>query len=193
MSRPIERTPGRKEAGFTMPELLVVIVVTGILITISAASWHNVTQGRRADSAANQVLSDLRLAHTSATNQLADWRLVYRSGASVPCGAATAAAYCLVKLDTAGNVLQTVPRTLPGGSEISATTVADDTTILLLGGTNLFPGTKKSVRFDPDGSAQAVGGLVSGAARPEMTVGFGGGGPSRVLSVTTATSRIKVD
>jgi prepilin-type N-terminal cleavage/methylation domain-containing protein len=58
------------ERGFTLPEVLIVIVLMGILLTIASSSWFGMVESRRVDSATNQLVSDLRLAHTSATNRL---------------------------------------------------------------------------------------------------------------------------
>jgi prepilin-type N-terminal cleavage/methylation domain-containing protein len=68
------------ERGFTLPEVLIVIAIMGILAAIAIPMWWNVVEGRNVDSAANQLVSDLRLAHTRATNQLSDWQVVLTSG-----------------------------------------------------------------------------------------------------------------
>ena len=60
------------ERGFTLPEMTIVIVIMGIVLAISSASWFGAIEGRQVDSAANQVVADLRLAHSTATNRLAD-------------------------------------------------------------------------------------------------------------------------
>src|SRR5215210_1687212 len=62
--------------GFTLPETLTVIVIMGILIAIAIIIWLRILEQRRVDAATNQLAADLRFAHTSATNQLTDWRVV---------------------------------------------------------------------------------------------------------------------
>lgn len=69
-----------RENGFTLPEVLIVIVLLGILFAIATSTWFAVVESRRVDSAANQIVSDLRLAHTSATNRLQDWEVTLTSG-----------------------------------------------------------------------------------------------------------------
>ena len=59
-------------SGFTLPEVTIVIVIMGIVLAISSASWFGLVESRKADSAANQLVADLRLAHSAATNRLAD-------------------------------------------------------------------------------------------------------------------------
>ena len=59
-----------------MSEVLATIVIMGILAAIAMSFWEDVVEARRVDSAANQLVGDLRLAHTSATNRLAQWQVV---------------------------------------------------------------------------------------------------------------------
>ena len=66
----------REERGFTLPELLTAIAILGILIAIAIIVWLGLLERWRVDAAANQLAADLRLANTSATNQLTDWRVV---------------------------------------------------------------------------------------------------------------------
>jgi prepilin-type N-terminal cleavage/methylation domain-containing protein len=61
--------------GFTLVEVLVVIILMGIVFGIASSTWFGVVESRRVDSATNQVAADLRLAHTRATNRLEDWRI----------------------------------------------------------------------------------------------------------------------
>jgi prepilin-type N-terminal cleavage/methylation domain-containing protein len=60
------------ERGFTLAEVLIVIVLMGIVLAIASSTWFGVVESREVDSATNQMVSDLRLAHTQATNRLAD-------------------------------------------------------------------------------------------------------------------------
>ncbi|HZY57775.1 MAG TPA: prepilin-type N-terminal cleavage/methylation domain-containing protein [Rubrobacteraceae bacterium] len=64
------------EGGFTLPEALTTIAILGVLLAIGIMSWLSILERRRVDAATNQLVADLRLAHTNATNQLTDWRVV---------------------------------------------------------------------------------------------------------------------
>lgn len=66
----------RDQRGFTLPEVLIVVAIIGILIAIAIIIWLGILERRRVDAAAKQLAADLRLANTSATNQLTDWRVV---------------------------------------------------------------------------------------------------------------------
>lgn len=92
-----------------MPEVLITIAILGILTAIAVPTWQGVIEGRQVDSAANQVASDLRLVHTRATNQLADFEVAYTSGSSN---------YEIRRLTAPGG---TVTRTLPDGTQAGTT------------------------------------------------------------------------
>lgn len=179
----------RNERGFTLPEVMITILVMGILFAIATTSWQNVIEDRRVTSASNQLLADMRLAHNSASNQLADYRIVYNSaGNQVTCGTATAS-YCLVKLNSAGSPVQNTPRTLPDGTKILGTNVNLSSALAAL-----FPGSNRALEFNADGSAEAVSGHVPSAQEPDPTVRVGSASdPSRLrrISITPATSKVR--
>ena len=181
----------RDERGFTLPELLVVILIMGILFAIATVSWQNVIRDRQVTSASNQLLADMRLAHSGASNQLADYRIVYNSaGNQVTCGTATGS-YCFVKLDSAGSPVQNTPRTLPDGTKILGTNVNLSSALAAL-----FPGSDRALEFNADGSAEAVSGYVPSAQEPDPTVRVGSASDSsrlRRISVTLATSKVRND
>ncbi len=94
---------GSNERGFTLPEVLVTIVIMGILFAIASSTWFNVIESRAVDSATNQLAGDMRLAHGSAINRLANAQIVFsRDGSPVTCNGGSAD-YCLVQPTGAGS------------------------------------------------------------------------------------------
>jgi prepilin-type N-terminal cleavage/methylation domain-containing protein len=157
------------EGGFTLPEVLIVIVLMGIVLAIASSTWQRVMDDRNADSAANQLLSDLRLAHTKATNQLSDWRVVHAAGG---------ADYQLVRVSDGAFI----NRSLPENTKISSSEV------------NTLSGLKK-LTFKPHGEANAETGFTDadGDGQIDIVVSAADGSPQRGISVVPATSRVKVD
>ena len=193
------------EAGFTLPELLVTILVMGILFAIATTSWLSVTESRKVDAAANQLLVDLRLAHTSASNQLTDWRVVFGDAASptpfkVSCGGRTAD-YCLVKLSRTydqdsppllasggPSVLQSIPRYLPSGTGVLGRNNFPSDNALVL--TGYVSGPRATLEFNTDGSANVIANpLPSRSTQPEIRLGTSS--KERKISVALFTSRVK--
>src|SRR5215212_7828891 len=70
------------ERGFTLAEVMITVVIMGIVFGIASSTWFKVAESRRVDSATNQVVADLRLAHTQATNRLTDVTFVVPSADS---------------------------------------------------------------------------------------------------------------
>lgn len=191
----------RSERGFTLPELLMTIAILGILLAIAIAIWNSVIDARRVDAAANQLASDLRLAHTKATNQLTDWRVVVTEepGASPEdkCGGD----YCLVRLEEPYTEESDEPKIgdfteheLPEGTEVyfSEEDADDDTTVPAdpdNKGTKKpsLHGKTRTVEFNSDGTARALG-SPSGT----FVVSAEGGDPSREIVFLSATARVEL-
>ncbi len=113
------------ERGFSLAELMLVIVIMGIVFGIASSSWFGAIESRRVDSATNQVVADLRLAHTQATNRLID--------STFDVTSANSSTYTI---ESAGDL---DARTLPGDDQgTPKTKIVADTTIV----------------FTPDGAAE---------------------------------------
>lgn len=168
------------EQGFTLPEVLITIVIMGILFGIATSSWFGVVEGRAVDSATNQVAADLRLAHTRATNQLVDWGVatdIAASGLTPPVGV-PAGDYYVFRIPSSGVLAL---------SDIAARELPDEGAE-----TEIDPSTPLAMTFDPTGAAQAVGPGVS-----TMRVHVRGDSyddlPNHDIEVNTTTSRVSID
>jgi prepilin-type N-terminal cleavage/methylation domain-containing protein len=166
----------RDERGFTLPEVLVVIAILGILLAIAVIVWLGILEQRRVDAAINQLAADLRLAHTSATNQLTDWRVVYTEG-SGNYELRRLSAVCDDDNCSTPSTAETISRTLPSGTMIHPDSSND------LGG----PGGEEVVELNSDGTGRALSG-----PNATIVVSSTDNDPKRQLTFVSATSRIKV-
>lgn len=168
------------EGGFTLPEVLIVIVIMGILFGIATSSWSGVVESRAVDSATNQVASDLRLAHTRATNQLVDWGVATDlssfTGLTLPAGV-PAGDYYLIRIPDSGLVAPADITARDFPSEGADTEIASSTPL--------------AMRFQPEGTAQAVGSGVT-TVRVHVQGESYASDPKHDIEVNTTTSRVKI-
>lgn len=183
----------RDERGFTLPELLTTIAILGILLAIAMVIWNSIIEARRVDSAANQLASDMRLAHSGATNQLTSWRVVLEPGRADENEGAD---YHLVRLNelyetgdpAPSTPLNTPPkpRTFEGDVEIMNISGLLDTSAADWAIAPTVADQTRTLEFDSDGSMnwyQAVS--ASTCVRID-------GGPELVVTALSATSRVEI-
>jgi prepilin-type N-terminal cleavage/methylation domain-containing protein len=180
----------REEQGFTLPEVLTTIAILGILIAIAVMIWLGLLEQRRVDAATNQLVSDLRLAHNSATNQLTDWRVVLVPEKS---DEGDGPDYHMVRLKapypgSTPTVDKDTSRTFPANVKVVNISGALDTNTET--GWVAEPseiGVTRTLEFNSDGTMrfyQAVSGSTC------VTVD---GDPQNRVIVLAATSRVKVE
>lgn len=180
----------KSDKGFTLPEVLVTILIMGILFGIASSFWFGIVEGRKVDSATNQVAADVRLSHSSAANQLTEYLVAYNPNGTVTgCAAAASADYCLLK-KTGTSTYEETARFLPDGTQISGTTLnaTGGTLATLLG---LGSGTR-TLKLNSNGSAEATDGLTPLATGPSLTISSDDGAPAFDVQVTPATARVKI-
>jgi prepilin-type N-terminal cleavage/methylation domain-containing protein len=155
----------KEERGFTLIELVLVIVLMGIVMAIASSSWLDAIESRKVDTATNQVVADLRYAHSQATNRLANSDFT-TPDPTPPAGAVPLSTY---EIGPAGAVASD---SLPDGAQFAAAT---------------------KIRFGADGSAQvisgpaAVGGIITITVRSSKDATN-----NHPIQINTVTSRIKV-
>lgn len=156
---------GKDTSGFTLPEVMITIVILGILFAIASSTWQSVVEGRQVDSATNQLASDLRLASTRATNRLEDWTVVYTVGSG---------SYQLVP--DGGTAIN---RTLPEGTKILSTEVA------VVGGDS-------EIVFSTRGQANATYTDGDSDNEIDVVVSSDDGSPSNTIHVVPPTAEVEV-
>lgn len=151
------------ERGFTLPELLVTIAILGILIAIAIIIWLGILEQRRVDAAARQFAADLRLAHSSATNQLAEWRITYNRG-------------------TPNYELRKV-----GKSDVTSRSLPEGTKVLSASNMPSANNTA-TVELNPDGSGTAFYGCST-----TIRISSTDGNPYHDIGFVCATSKVEID
>lgn len=110
-----------------MPEVLVTVLIMGILFAIATSSWQRVVEGRQVDSATNQIVSDLRLAHTQASNRLTSYQVVFTNDFSTyQIGPAGSLKTRTLPDDVKVNTSLTTMEFRPNGSATGPTGVANE-------------------------------------------------------------------
>lgn len=130
------------------------IVVMGIIFAVASSIFLDTIESRRVDSAANQLAADLRLAHESAKNRLADYQIVVPTDNS-----------STYQIGPSGGTLAT--RTLPDRTKIAATatiTFESDGSALLPGGT---PSVALTVSSD-DGAPSSDTEVIAATSRVKI-------------------------
>jgi prepilin-type N-terminal cleavage/methylation domain-containing protein len=150
------------ERGFTLVEVLAVVIIMGIVFAIASSTWLRTIESRRVDSATNQVVADLRLAHTQATNRLTDSSFVVPSANSPTYQVGPA-----VDPDT-----RTLPDNEPGISQ--KTKIVDATNIV----------------FKPNGAAE--GPTPGGDTTITVAAANDENDPAHTIEINPVTSRVTI-
>jgi prepilin-type N-terminal cleavage/methylation domain-containing protein len=153
----------RSEQGFTIIELMIPIIIMLILFSAAVPIWLGAVESRKVDSATNQVVADLRRAHTNATNRLQNWQVDLR-----PAGGPTSNYRMAPCVNPCTAPLPPPSLSLEKGTAFPAG---------MSGG---------RVVFESDGESR------SNLAGNIIRVASADGSPCRQIEINTVTSRIKV-
>ena len=187
--------------GYTLPEVLTALAIAGLLAAISVIVFLALLERWRVEAAADQLAADMRLAHTSATQQLTDWRLVLTHDGT-PLAGCSGADYCLVKLKAAYDAgdaspalapgVPLTPRELPDGTKVKDVTFDPDCSggdpDAVVPPSRCGPGATRTIEFNPNGTLRTLRPGTSGTVR----VSSDDGSPSCGLVVQAATARVRV-
>ena len=187
--------------GYTLPEVLTAVAIAGVLAAISVIILLALLERWRVEAAADQLAADMRLAHTNATQQLTDWRIVLRHDGA-PLAACSGADYCLVKLkntydaDDGSPALDPgtplAPRELPAGTKIKDVTFDADCSggdpDAVVPPSLCGPEATRTIEFNSNGTVRTLRPGTSGTVR----VSSEDGSPSCGLVFQAATARIRV-
>ena len=186
------------ERGFTLQELAVTMAIMGILAAIGVMVFLGILERWRVATATDQLVADLRLAHTSASNQLADWRVVMALGRGAE---EVGPDYYLVKLaepyevgDGRPAVAESRPRTFPANVQVMAVRTASGYITDNQGAAywvapwetspSIVPPTR-TAEFNPDGSMRFASGPSGSVCVTVDDV------PANRVYVLAATSRVR--
>ena len=191
----------RDRRGYTLPEALAAVAIAGVLAAISVIIFLALLERWRVEAAADQLAADMRLAHTNATQQLADWRVVLAHDGA-PLAGCPDADYCLVKLKTAYDAgdaspdlapgTPPAPRELPAGTKVKSFTFDPDCSggdaDAVVPPSRCGTGATRTIEFSSNGTARTLRPGTSGTVR----VSSDDGSPSCGLVFQAATSRVRV-
>jgi prepilin-type N-terminal cleavage/methylation domain-containing protein len=102
---------GRSIAGFTLLEILVVIIIIAILFAISAPAWDAVMNRQRVGAAREQIVQTMRQAQADARRSKTPKAVVFDAQANGPLRVAVVS-----RPVSASGAIDETPATVPDGS-----------------------------------------------------------------------------
>lgn len=195
------KTLWKDERGYTLPEVLTAVAIVGILTAIAVIIFLALLERWRVEAAADQLASDMRLAHSGATQGLTDWRLVMTHDGS-PLAGCFGADYCLIELkaaydaDDASPALAPgtppSPKRLPEGTKIKEVTFEADCSggdaDAVVAPSSCGPEATRTLEFNSNGTVRTLRPGASGTVR----VSSEDGSPSCSVVFQAATARVRI-
>ena len=194
------------EGGYTLPEVLTAVTIVSIILVIGVIVLLALLERWRVEAAADQFAADLRLAHTRATEQLTDWRVVFMDDGT-PLNGCSSADYCMVKLNfpygagdqapALDDSVGTAVRELPDGTRIREVTFDPDCSHgdrnaaippSSCGSGGMQDGATRTLEFNPNGTVRTLRPGQSGT----VVISSDDGSPVCPVVFNAPTSRIRI-
>ena len=194
------------EGGYTLPEVLTAVAIMSIILVIGVIVLLALLERWRVEAAADQFAADLRLAHTRATEQLTDWRVVFMDDGT-PLSGCSSADYCMVKLNFPYGAGDPAPalddsvgpavRELPDGTRIREVTFDPDCSHgdrnaaippSSCGSGGAQDGATRTLEFNPNGTVRTLRPGQSGT----VVISSDDGSPVCPVVFNAPTSRIRI-
>jgi prepilin-type N-terminal cleavage/methylation domain-containing protein len=196
----------KDERGYTLPEILTAVAIMSIILAIGIIVLLALLERWRVEAAADQFAADLHLAHTRATEQLTDWRVVFMHDGT-PLSRCSSADYCMVKLiapygsgdPTPALDHETPPvrRELPERTKIKEVTFDPDcshgdpnavVSPSYCGSDSAQTGATRTLEFNSNGTVRTLRPGQSGT----VVISSDDGSPKCPVVFNAATSRIRI-
>jgi prepilin-type N-terminal cleavage/methylation domain-containing protein len=194
------------ERGYTLPEVLTAVAIVSIILAIGIIVLLALLERWRVEAAADQFAADLRLAHTRATEQLTDWRVVFMDDGT-PLSRCSSMDYCMVKLNapygsgdptpTLDDETRPVRRELPERTKIKEVTFDPDcshgdpnavVSPSYCGSGSTQTGATRTLEFNSNGTVRTLRPGQSGT----VVISSEDGSPTCPVVFNAATSRIRI-
>jgi prepilin-type N-terminal cleavage/methylation domain-containing protein len=194
------------EGGYTLPEVLTAVAIMSIIPVIGVIVLLALLERWRVEAAADQFAADLRLAHTRATEQLTDWRVVFMDDGT-PLSACSSADYCMVKLNfpygagdpapALDDAVEPAFRELPDGTRIREVTFDPDCSHgdrnaaippSSCGSGGAQDGATRTLEFNPNGTVRTLRPGQSGT----VVISSDDGSPVCPVVFNAPTSRTRI-
>ena len=194
------------EGGYTLPEVLTAVAIMSIILVIGVIVLLALLERWRVEAAADQFAADLRLAHTRATEQLTDWRVVFMDDGT-PLSGCSSADYCMVKLNfpygdgdpapALDDSVRPAVRELPDGTRIREVTFDPDCSHgdrnaaippSSCGSGGAQDGATRTLEFNPNGTVRTLRPGQSGT----VVISSDDGSPVCLVVFNAPTSRIRI-
>jgi type II secretion system protein H len=154
-----------RQRGFTLVELMTVIVIAGVLATLALPAFNDMLARRRLEGQANELVTDLSYAKSEAVQRNRSIEL--RTGTAGAC-------YTIAVMTAAATPVGNCDCTAAPGSRCTVAGTTELKTVTFTGGITVTNGTPPVFEFEP----------VRGAAAAATSATISNGTRSYTVSVT---------